>query len=227
MTRHPDSQPQSPASFDARLKARLLHREPRLKLADGQAPASVLIPLAANPANNAANNPASKPASNPAINTGTMRDDIQILLTRRAAHLRRHAGQISFPGGRPEPGDATLTDTALREAQEEIGIKAENWEVLGYLAPVQTSTGFTILPVLAGFKGSVDHLQHSWQADENEVAAIWLEDLMGLIAPARFEQRAYPPENPTHQVWVVRDTTPEIWGATAAILKILSATLHA
>ena len=193
--------------WQQQLTRRLLTREPRLKLAEGQAPASVLIPLAAE-------------------ETCDL-ETVQIMLTRRASHLRRHAGQISFPGGRPEADDASLTQTALREAEEEIGIARSRFDLLGYLAPVQTSTGFTILPVLAGFRGAPATLAADWQPDANEVADIWLENMMALLAPDRYEQRPYPPDNPTHQVWVVRDTSPEIWGATAAILKILSASLHA
>src|SRR5207244_4441997 len=73
---------------------------------------------------------------------------LTVLLTRRTAHLNDHAGQISFPGGRAEPGDADAAQTALREAAEEIGLEAARVEVLGELHPYGTVTGYRVTPVV-------------------------------------------------------------------------------
>ena len=72
-----------------------------------------------------------------------------VLLTQRTAHLRDHAGQISFPGGRVEPEDASPVHTALRETEEEIGLAREHIEVLGFLPEYRTGTGFQVTPVVA------------------------------------------------------------------------------
>jgi 8-oxo-dGTP pyrophosphatase MutT (NUDIX family) len=71
-----------------------------------------------------------------------------VLLTRRSAELRVHASQIAFPGGRMEPGDRTIEETALREAHEEVGIAPEQVAVLGYLDAMPTVTGYAVTPVV-------------------------------------------------------------------------------
>ena len=76
-------------------------------------------------------------------------DGLHLLLTKRTEHLRQHAGQISFPGGRIEPSDAGPAEAALREADEEIGLSAGSVMVLGYLDPMLTITGFRVYPVVA------------------------------------------------------------------------------
>ena len=76
-------------------------------------------------------------------------DGLTVLFTRRTAQLRAHSGQISFPGGRAEPGDPSAEHTALREAEEEIGLPPARVEVLGQLAEYHTRTGFRVTPVMA------------------------------------------------------------------------------
>jgi NTP pyrophosphatase (non-canonical NTP hydrolase)/8-oxo-dGTP pyrophosphatase MutT (NUDIX family) len=76
-------------------------------------------------------------------------DSPALLLTLRASHLRRHAGQISFPGGRLEPGDADVVAAALRETEEEIGIAASAIEPIGFLSDQMVQTGYRITPVVA------------------------------------------------------------------------------
>src|SRR5690606_1192360 len=88
------------------------------------APAAVLIPVVAHP-------------------------ELTVLLTQRTKQLRKHAGQIAFPGGRMEPTDRDPIATALREAEEEIGLEPERVDPLGYLDVYRTSTGFRIFPVVA------------------------------------------------------------------------------
>ncbi|HWU26928.1 MAG TPA: CoA pyrophosphatase, partial [Rhizomicrobium sp.] len=76
------------------------------------------------------------------------RSEPSVLLTRRTAHLSRHAGQVSFPGGRAQSNDPTLVDTALRETHEEVGITADFISVAGFLDPYETGTGYAVLPVV-------------------------------------------------------------------------------
>lgn len=76
-------------------------------------------------------------------------DDPRVVLIERSATLRAHAGQLAFPGGKPEPEDASLAHTALREAEEEVGLDRDAAEVLGQLEPVPTPTGFMIVPFVA------------------------------------------------------------------------------
>lgn len=76
-------------------------------------------------------------------------DGLHVLLTKRSPHLRQHPGQISFPGGRMETGDANPFEAALREAREEIGLQAEYVRLLGYLDPLVTITGYRVFPAVA------------------------------------------------------------------------------
>ena len=77
------------------------------------------------------------------------RDEPMVLLTQRTAHLPQHAGQIAFPGGKIDAGDATPLAAALREADEEIGLAASAIDPIGYLDVYMTTLGFRIVPVVA------------------------------------------------------------------------------
>jgi 8-oxo-dGTP pyrophosphatase MutT (NUDIX family) len=89
--------------------------------------------------------------------------ELSILLTQRAADLKHHAGQVSFPGGRMEARDADITETALRETYEEIGIAAHEVSVIGYLQPMPTVTGYAVTPVVgliaAGVELTIDRTE--------------------------------------------------------------------
>ena len=141
------------------------------------------------------------------------RTDPTLLFTRRTAHLARHAGQVSFPGGRWHPEDSSLTATALRETQEETSIEPNRISVAGFLDPYETGTGFAILPVVAlideGF---------SLRPDPHEVAEIFEVPLAFLLDPAncRKGSRAWRGHRREFYTFAWRDHN--IWGATAAIL---------
>jgi 8-oxo-dGTP pyrophosphatase MutT (NUDIX family) len=139
----------------------------------------------------------------------------RVLLTRRRADLRRHAGEISFPGGRRDPEDADLSRTALREACEEVGLPPDAVEVVGALQPVPTiATGYAIYP----FVGLIEP-GHVWRPSEAEVETILeltLDDLRAGAGRRRLVRRGVPFRTDTY---VVGDDL--VWGATARILADL------
>ncbi|HEX3835173.1 MAG TPA: CoA pyrophosphatase [Solirubrobacteraceae bacterium] len=140
---------------------------------------------------------------------------LHAVFTKRREDLRRHPGEISFPGGRYEDTDADLLETALREAEEEIGLPVAEVRVLGALQPTPTiATGYAVYP----FVGVIDPGQ-AWTLSPREVAAVLelsLEDLRAGYARRRLLRRGLPIRTDTY---VVGDDL--IWGATARILADL------
>jgi 8-oxo-dGTP pyrophosphatase MutT (NUDIX family) len=137
------------------------------------------------------------------------------VFTRRRTDLRRHAGEISFPGGRKDPEDADLAGTALREAEEEIGLPRAQVSLLGELPPVSTFvTNYVIHP----FVGLIPKGLH-WEASTTEVDAVLelpLDTLRAGKTRTRMERRGISFET---DAYVVDDHL--IWGATARILESL------
>lgn len=138
-----------------------------------------------------------------------------LVLTRRRADLRRHAGEISFPGGRQDPLDHELQDTALREAEEEIGLERSQVRLLGGLTPVSTfATGYEIHP----FVGLIPAGQQ-WRASPREVDAV-LELPLGALREGRtrthLQRRGFTFET---DAYVVDEHL--IWGATFRIIEEL------
>jgi 8-oxo-dGTP pyrophosphatase MutT (NUDIX family) len=111
---------------------------------------------------------------------------LTVLLTQRADHLNDHAGQVSFPGGRQEPFDADATATALREAQEEVGLDASRVEILGALPDYLTGTGFCVSPVIG-----LVHPPFTLKIDTLEVAEVFEVPLAFLMNPANHEERLF------------------------------------
>lgn len=136
-----------------------------------------------------------------------------VLLTRRTAHLRDHGGQISFPGGRVDAEDPDVRATALREAEEEVGLHPRDVEVIGYLPPIPVVTGFAISPVV----GIVPVLP-VLRPHPGEVAEAFLVPLTFLADPRNLQtgtRRAGGLELPV-RAWDYAGR--RIWGATAQIL---------
>jgi 8-oxo-dGTP pyrophosphatase MutT (NUDIX family) len=149
--------------------------------------------------------------------------ELHAVFTRRRAHLRLHAGQISFPGGRPEPGDADLIHTALREAQEEIGLDPATVVVVGALAPTPTVvTDIAIYPVV----GLIPMPTSAWQAAADEVDAVIEASLPHLAATHRLQviERRDGTRVTTDAYTAGEDL---IWGATARIVTDLLVRLAA
>jgi 8-oxo-dGTP pyrophosphatase MutT (NUDIX family) len=147
-------------------------------------------------------------------------EGITVLLTQRADHLNDHAGQVSFPGGRHEPFDADSTATALREAQEEVGLDPKRVEVLGALPDYLTGTGFRVTPVVA-----LVHPPFSVKADSFEVAEIFEVPLSFLMNPSHHEIRVFRWEGGERRFFAMpypradADGDYFIWGATAGMLR--------
>ncbi|HWE33734.1 MAG TPA: CoA pyrophosphatase [Solirubrobacteraceae bacterium] len=147
--------------------------------------------------------------------------ELHVVFTRRRDDMRRHPGEISFPGGRKDPQDADLLLTALREAEEEIGLPRADVEVLGALQPVPTvATGYAVYP----FVGLIEP-GHEWELSPREVAEIIelsLTDLEDGYGRRRLVRRGLPIRTDTY---LVGDHL--IWGATARILGDLLDRLNA
>ena len=157
-----------------------------------------------------------------------MRDQPTVLLTRRTSHLKKHAGQISFPGGRSEPDDLDAVTTALREAREEVGLDPSRVDVLGHMPTYTTGTGFVVTPVV----GLVDPPPHEREgldlrADPSEVDEIFEVPMLFLMDPRHHQRRAFDVPGARLEFfsmpWTAPGTAKEyfIWGATAAMLRNL------
>ncbi|MDX3773030.1 CoA pyrophosphatase [Chromatiaceae bacterium AAb-1] len=143
------------------------------------------------------------------------RAGLSVLFTTRAAHLRHHPGQISFPGGRIEPGEHSA-QAALREAEEEIGLTADKVRLLGALPEHNTSTGFTIAP----WVGLLTPPQH-WQLQPDEVSDIFEVPLSYFLDKRNRHHITLPLHGQRHNVYFMPYQDKFIWGATAAILQQL------
>lgn len=140
-----------------------------------------------------------------------------IILTRRPDTMRRHAGQVSFPGGRVDPEDRDVIAAALREAEEEIGLPRHVPEVIGTVDLYQTITRYTITPVLAVIPAGL-----SFVANPDEVAHIFEAPLSFLLNPVNHQTKAISWQGQERHVVEMRWHDQRIWGATAAMIVNLS-----
>ena len=171
----------------------------RLPGREGHAtPAAVLVPLVNRP------------------------EGLQLLLTQRSADLPDHPGQISFPGGRVDEGDASITAAALREATEEIGLPPDRVTVLGQLAHYETVSGYRVTPVVGWVEPPFEI-----RTDPVEVAEAFEVPLDFVLDPANRQRHFRMLGALRRDYWAIPWRTRYIWGATAAMLLILERTLAA
>jgi 8-oxo-dGTP pyrophosphatase MutT (NUDIX family) len=145
-----------------------------------------------------------------------------VVLTLRSAHLPSHAGQIAFPGGRADPGDATIIDTALREAHEEIGLTPDLVTPIGLLDGYRTGTGYRIVPVL-----SLVSAHFTPAPDPREVAEIFEVPLAFLMSVGNHQRHSRQWQGHTRDFYAMPYGERYIWGATAGILRLMYERLYA
>ena len=187
------------------LRARLLAEPPALPLAPTRGDYDL--------------NPGTRPEAARALTPAAvllpivLRDEPTILFTRRTAHLARHAGQVSFPGGRAEAGDLSLVETALRETKEETGIGAEHVSVAGFLDAYETGTGFAILPVVGLLTQGFGLLPNPAEVEE-----VFEVPLAFLLDPVNRRRDSREWQGRRREFHVFEYGAHYIWGATAAIV---------
>jgi 8-oxo-dGTP pyrophosphatase MutT (NUDIX family) len=147
---------------------------------------------------------------------------LSVLFTRRTDHLHAHAGQISFPGGGAEQGDASPEATALRETREEIGLDSSRVEILGRLPEYRTVTGYQVVPVVGIVRPPME-----LKPDAFEVAEVFEVPLAFLLDPANHRRESMKREGRIRQYYSVPYGHYYIWGATAGMLMNLHAFLTA
>ncbi|MBS6034129.1 MULTISPECIES: CoA pyrophosphatase [Pantoea] len=140
-----------------------------------------------------------------------------LLLTQRSHALRKHAGQVAFPGGMQDDTDASLIVTALREAQEEVGIDPQQVEVLGVLPAVTSSTGFQVTPVLAIIPPDLP-----LRINPDEVRSAFEMPLAEALRLSRYSALEVHRAGVRHPVWLSRYQDYLVWGMTAGIIRSLS-----
>lgn len=161
----------------------------RRKMCEGLRPAGVLIPIIEHA------------------------DSLSVLLTLRSSELTHHAGQVSFPGGSMESGDADITQTALRETQEEVGIRPEQVDVVGYLPPMLTVTGFAVTPVVGLVEADI-----GLTLDEREVEFAFEVPLSFLLDDKNQQSSQREVRGVIVPIIEFSYERRRIWGATANIL---------
>jgi 8-oxo-dGTP pyrophosphatase MutT (NUDIX family) len=139
-----------------------------------------------------------------------------VLLTQRSAHLNDHAGQISFPGGKIDATDASPLDTALREAEEEVGLSRQFVDPIGYLDLYGTSFGFRILPTVARVRPGFE-----LRINTSEVDDAFEVPLAFLMDPANHQVHSREFRGMERSYYAMPFAERYIWGATAGILRVL------
>lgn len=145
-----------------------------------------------------------------------------VILTQRPATMREHAGQVAFPGGKIDEGDADAVDAALREASEEIGLPRDAADVIGAIDAYETGTGFRVQPVVALLDDAFVPIP-----DPYEVAATFEPPLSFLIDPANLQLHSGVWGGAERRYYAIPWQGRFIWGATAGMLKSLGDRLAA
>ncbi|SDX38872.1 8-oxo-dGTP pyrophosphatase MutT, NUDIX family [Ruegeria halocynthiae] len=145
-------------------------------------------------------------------------DTPRLILTKRSSALKHHPGQIAFPGGKQDEGDADVTATALREAREEIGLPPEMPRVLGHLPIHETVTSFSVTPVVAILDSSFEPI-----AEPGEVDEVFTVPLAHVLNPENYVVESRRWRGQRRHYYAVPYGPYYIWGATARMLRGLAA----
>ncbi len=137
-----------------------------------------------------------------------------MLFTERASKMRNHAGQVAFPGGRIDETDKSPVATALREAEEEIGLASHHVETLGYLAPYQTGTGYRVVPVVA-----LVTPPFVLQLNPHEVVDTFEVPLSFVMHEPNYRRHRWERDGVVRESWALDYDGHMIWGVTAGILR--------
>ncbi|MEO0999410.1 MAG: CoA pyrophosphatase [Pseudomonadota bacterium] len=144
-------------------------------------------------------------------------EGLQVVLTRRSSALKHHPGQVAFPGGKVDPGDAGPEAAALREAEEEVGLPQGSVTLLGALEPHETVTGFSVTPFVGEITGP-------WQprAEAGEVEEVFEVPARHLLDPAAYRIEGRHWRGVHRRYYTVPWGPFYVWGATARMLKALA-----
>ena len=184
-------------------------QEPALNLDDFLSRFQLLRPQTARAALNA------RPAA--VLVPIVRRPEPGLLLTQRSARLRKHPGQVAFPGGAVDSTDASLIAAALREAQEEVAIPPESVEIIGMLPPVDSVTGFQVTPVV----GVIPPNLH-YHASVDEVSSVFEMPLAEALRLGRYHPLDIHRRGDSHRVWLSWYQHYFVWGMTAGIIRELA-----
>jgi len=138
---------------------------------------------------------------------------IEVILTKRASHLKHHPGQIAFPGGKKDAEDPSLVATALREAQEEIALRPDAVDVLGKLPAHRTVTNFEMTPIIGSIKGKI-----AISPSEGEVSEVFQVPLSHLATTSNYQVQSRRWRGVWRSYYAVPYGPYYIWGATARVL---------
>lgn len=162
---------------------------------------------------------ASKPLKQAAVLIPLVPRDnsFNVVFTRRARHLKHHPGQIAFPGGRYEPQDVDLIETAIRETKEETGILCNRSRILGQLPSLPTISGYLVTPYLSTIPEN-----YRPALDPNEVDDLFEVPIRYLLNPVNMRTERVIINGIKHHIYAIPYNNYSIWGATAQMIKLLS-----
>ena len=152
------------------------------------------------------------------------KNESYILLTQRKNNLRKHAGQIAFPGGRKEIEDKTLLETVVRETEEEISLSRENYDIIGHFPKFYTGTGYVVTPYIALMK-ELSNWENLIKPNADEVKKIFIPKSQQLLLPQYHIREKPPIKSSMSMTWRINYQNENIWGLTARVLVTLSAGL--